>query len=319
MPGAAPDIMRDYDLATLGYEEIEYSFESTADFVRVAGRARCRRPLGRDPRAPGSPRDPVRGAQLGRRIRCGSAGPSSWSGTTSRPVSTPRRTGASFIAPWPQRVTPGSASRRRRSASTGPASSRASTSSSWRRSATRISNTLATPGPSTSSRRSARCCSCRADENPLVGLSVTQILAAGESQSAACLVTYINALDPHAQLFDGFFVHGRPASGVSIDGVFIPSSTARSACRSTRGHLRQEAKRIRGRTPWNWSCNTQSETDVILLGGGLAAQPDSDRLRTWEMAGAAHADTYTVSAWMSRRRHADRRADGRALAPHEAT
>jgi len=40
----------------------------------------------------------------------------------------------------------------------------------------------------------------------------------------------------------------------------------------------------------------QSETDVILLGGGLAEQPDSDRLRVWEMAGAAHADTYTVSA-----------------------
>ena len=40
----------------------------------------------------------------------------------------------------------------------------------------------------------------------------------------------------------------------------------------------------------------QSETDVILLGGGLAEQPDSDRVRVWEMAGAAHADTYTVSA-----------------------
>ena len=40
----------------------------------------------------------------------------------------------------------------------------------------------------------------------------------------------------------------------------------------------------------------QSETDVILLGGRLAEQPDSDRIRVWEMAGAAHADTYTVSA-----------------------
>ena len=40
----------------------------------------------------------------------------------------------------------------------------------------------------------------------------------------------------------------------------------------------------------------QSETDVILLGGGLAGQPDSERIRVWEMAGAAHADTYTVSA-----------------------
>ena len=40
----------------------------------------------------------------------------------------------------------------------------------------------------------------------------------------------------------------------------------------------------------------QSETDVILLGGGLAEQPDSENIRVWEMAGAAHADTYTVSA-----------------------
>jgi len=39
----------------------------------------------------------------------------------------------------------------------------------------------------------------------------------------------------------------------------------------------------------------QSETDVILLGGGLAEQPDSEYIRVWEMAGAAHADTYTIS------------------------
>ena len=37
MPGAAPDIMRDYDLATLGYEEIEYSFESTATSYELQG------------------------------------------------------------------------------------------------------------------------------------------------------------------------------------------------------------------------------------------------------------------------------------------
>ena len=37
MPGAAPDIMRDYDLATLGYEEIEYSLESTATSYELQG------------------------------------------------------------------------------------------------------------------------------------------------------------------------------------------------------------------------------------------------------------------------------------------
>ena len=37
MPGAAPDIMRDYDLATLGYEEMEYSFEGTATSYELQG------------------------------------------------------------------------------------------------------------------------------------------------------------------------------------------------------------------------------------------------------------------------------------------
>ena len=54
----------------------------------------------------------------------------------------------------------------------------------------------------------------------------------------------------------------------------------------------------------------QSETDVILLGGGLAQQQDSESIRVWEMAGAAHADTYTVSAG----RHDDGTVDPQRLA-----
>jgi hypothetical protein len=125
-------------------------------------------------------------------------------------------------------------------------------------------------------------------------LAPEQILAAGESQSAACLVTYVNAIDPHARLFDGFFVHGRPGVGVSIDGVFIPSSQ-RQGMEATRRAISHKGERIRqdARVP---VLVLQSETDLILLGGCLAAQPDSERIRVWEMAGAAHADTYTVSA-----------------------
>ena len=37
MPGAAPDVMRDYDLATLGYEETEFSLEGTATSYELAG------------------------------------------------------------------------------------------------------------------------------------------------------------------------------------------------------------------------------------------------------------------------------------------
>jgi hypothetical protein len=131
------------------------------------------------------------------------------------------------------------------------------------------------------------------DENPLGGLVPDNLIAAGESQSAACLVTYINAIDSHSQLFDGFFVHGRPGVGVSIDGVFIPRSVGQGI-EATRLAISAKGERIRqdARVP---VLVLQSETDVILLGGGLAEQPDSENIRVWEMAGAAHADTYTIS------------------------
>jgi hypothetical protein len=133
------------------------------------------------------------------------------------------------------------------------------------------------------------------EENPLGGLVPECLIAAGESQSAACLVTYINAIDPHTEIFDGFFVHGRPGMGVSIDGVFIPRARHGEALEPTRLAISAKGEPIRHdvRVP---VLVLQSETDVILLGGGLAAQPDSDHIRVWEMAGAAHADTYTVSA-----------------------
>jgi hypothetical protein len=132
------------------------------------------------------------------------------------------------------------------------------------------------------------------EENPLGELMPEWLLAAGESQSAACLVTYINAIDPHAQVFDGFFVHGRPGAGVAIDGVFI-SAARGETMETTRRSISSKGERIRedARVP---VLVLQSETDVTLLGGGLAEQPDSEQIRVWEMAGAAHADTYTVSA-----------------------
>jgi hypothetical protein len=134
-----------------------------------------------------------------------------------------------------------------------------------------------------------------ADENPLQGLTAQRLIAAGESQSAACLVTYINAIDPHAEIFDGYFVHGRPAAGLTIDGVFIRSARPDAGLPPSTEMLLSKGERIRedSRVP---VLVLQSETDVILLGGQKARQPDGDRVRLWEMAGAAHADTYTVSA-----------------------
>ena len=120
-----------------------------------------------------------------------------------------------------------------------------------------------------------------------------RLIALGESQSAFFLVTYINAIDPEAQVFDGFFVHGRGASGVSLGGAWVSS---RSQLDEEVGSvLRAVPERIRddARVP---VLVLQSETDVIVLGGGAPAQPDGEHLRLWEMAGTSHVDTYVLFA-----------------------
>lgn len=130
-----------------------------------------------------------------------------------------------------------------------------------------------------------------AGPSPLGELAPARLTAMGESQSAAFLVTYINGIDPEARVFDGFFVHGRPGSGAALDGFRAPGrADAEAASRS----LADRPERIRddARVP---VLVLQSETDVVLLGGGLPAQPDGVHLRQWEVAGAAHADTYILS------------------------
>ncbi len=115
-------------------------------------------------------------------------------------------------------------------------------------------------------------------------LAPRRLIAIGESQSAMFLVSYINAVDPLARVYDGFFVHGRGATGAGFDGV-----------RRRPGLAEAPGERIRedARVP---VLVLQSETDVTLLGGGTPRQPDGPRLRLWEIAGAAHADTYIIIA-----------------------
>jgi Alpha/beta hydrolase domain len=119
-----------------------------------------------------------------------------------------------------------------------------------------------------------------------------RLIALGESQSAFFLVTYINAIDQQAQVYDGFFVHGRGASGVSLAGAW---ASGRPVDDEVRSVLRAVPERIRddARVP---VLVLQSETDVVVLGGGTPAQPDGEHLRLWELAGASHVDTYTLVA-----------------------
>jgi hypothetical protein len=110
-----------------------------------------------------------------------------------------------------------------------------------------------------------------------------RLLASGHSQSGAFLVTYVNAVDPLAAVFDGFLVHGRTGAGADLDNGFSPGG-ARAGGEQIRADLRVPVIVL------------QTETDVTLLGSGRAGQQDSDLLRNWEIAGAAHADTYLLFA-----------------------
>ena len=114
--------------------------------------------------------------------------------------------------------------------------------------------------------------------------SPARVLASGHSQSGAFLVTYVNAIDPVAAFFDGFLVHGRTGAGAALDTGFRPGASTQGIGERIRPDLRVPVIVL------------QTETDVALLGSGLAKQPDSDLLRNWEIAGAAHADTYLLFA-----------------------
>jgi hypothetical protein len=117
----------------------------------------------------------------------------------------------------------------------------------------------------------------------LGGLKPKHILAVGESQSAFYLTTFADAIQPRTNIFDGIFIHSRGGSGASLTGSSIASSSGPDNLR-----IRTDLK-----VPVFMS---QTQTDLIQLGYAPAQQPNTDKIRTWEIAGTAHADAYTVGA-----------------------
>jgi len=118
----------------------------------------------------------------------------------------------------------------------------------------------------------------------LGGMRPLHMAAIGESQSAAYLTTYVNAIDPVARVYDGFFVHSRFGSAASLDGTPM-----RGAAANYPDHV---AFRPDLRVP---VLSLITETDLLgarLSGYHASRRPDDARLRVWELAGAAHADNY---------------------------
>ena len=114
------------------------------------------------------------------------------------------------------------------------------------------------------------------DVDVLDGLDVRNVIAMGESQSAARMVTYVNAVHPVAGIYNGFLVHSRGGGGAPLE--------------DTPDILGQGVARIRDDLDVP-VMQFQTETDLFgVLGFHRASQDDTDMLRTWEAAGTAHAD-----------------------------
>jgi hypothetical protein len=119
------------------------------------------------------------------------------------------------------------------------------------------------------------------DVDVLDGLDPEHVIAVGESQSAARMVTYADAIQPVAQIFDGFLIHSRGGSGAPLDesSNVLGEGTA---------HIRDDL----GVPVMQYI----TETDLFgPLGFHRAEQDDTDMLRTWEVAGTAHADRGLLS------------------------
>ena len=114
------------------------------------------------------------------------------------------------------------------------------------------------------------------------------VIAVGESQSALYLTTYVNAVDRLAKAYDGFLIHSRFAGAASLSGSMLATGPDNQAA----------AVQIRAdqRVP---VLIFETEGDVVgfegMLGFHAVRQPDTDRVRTWEVAGASHADNYTIA------------------------
>ncbi len=120
----------------------------------------------------------------------------------------------------------------------------------------------------------------QANADVLAGMVPDRIVAYGESQSAGRLVTYINAVQPLYDAYDGFMVHSRgDGSSPLAQEPQVPIPTPDNPLIRTDN-----------RAP---VLTFQTETDLTILGYASARQDDSNSFRLWEVAGTAHGDYYS--------------------------
>ena len=99
--------------------------------------------------------------------------------------------------------------------------------------------------------------------SPLDHLEAKHLIAAGESQSAYYMMTYVNAFAPLHALFDGYFIHSRVGSSAGLEGEFLDATTTIPAVVRVRDDLGTPVLML------------QTETDLFVLGSYPSNQADS--------------------------------------------
>ena len=117
----------------------------------------------------------------------------------------------------------------------------------------------------------------------LGGLRLRRLIAVGESQSAFRLVSYIDAVEPLAHVYDGFLVHSRFAGAAPLSQSPQPDIAAPTPT-MIRADLHVPVFVF------------ETETDVSLSNTAdrLHHYP-SGPYRLWEVAGSAHYDDYGLA------------------------
>lgn len=121
---------------------------------------------------------------------------------------------------------------------------------------------------------------------PLGPLIAERVIAIGESQSAFRLTTYVNAIHPLADIYDGFLVHSRGGGAAPLSQTPEPSVPAPNPT-----FIREDID-----VP---VLTFQTETDLLGLGSLAARQRDGRMIRLWEVAGTAHGDLYQLVVGMT--------------------
>jgi hypothetical protein len=128
-------------------------------------------------------------------------------------------------------------------------------------------------------------------EDPMGGLDVRRLVAQGASQSAARLATYLNAVQPIEGLFDGFLLLLYFGGGTPLevgDAVMTVEGAERDA---NRVRIPEGVNLLRDDLGIPvMVVNSECEATSCYA----VRQPDTDRYRYWEIAGAAHVSAQGI-------------------------